>query len=331
MTKETFHLKLTNFIFILLLSFSLLHFWGEVRMFMKPVFLFAVGLTGLLFFIRGKFHSSTIVTNLMIQAFILLLFLQFYFQWDIEMFPYLFPLALFIFYKVSLSFLAINKNSNKSTQIITTYIAIISIEIMLFVLSKTFPFLTFCPNKSIFSILIAAQLLFISPYLKKHSTSFTKNKKRHTLFLICYVFLSYCLLFYTKGRAGIFGFTIGLGVLNYSYLKSKVGYLKGVIIAACLLVLLLNFKSNSSSGRLLIYKVITTQLEPSELITGIGYGKFKVRYNELQANYFSKKSINNNEALLADNTYYMFNDPLQFIIETGLVGLLFYASCPCDF
>jgi hypothetical protein len=56
MTKETFSIKFNQFIFILLLSFSLLHFWGEVRMFMKPAFLFAVGLIGLIFFSKGNLY-----------------------------------------------------------------------------------------------------------------------------------------------------------------------------------------------------------------------------------------------------------------------------------
>lgn len=322
MTKETFSFKFNQFIFILVLSFPLLHFWGEGRMFMKPVFLFVIGLIGLMFFSKRKIFSSTILTNLVIQIFILFLFLQFYFQWDIEIMAYIFPLAIFLFYKIGLSFLATNKSSNQTVSIIRTYIVIIGIETLLFVLSKKFSFLKFFPNESIFSILMAAQLLFITPYLKKINGSFIKIKKWYKLFPICYVFFCYSFLFYTKGRAGILGFTVALGVLNYSYFKLKVGYFKGIIIAFGLIFILLNFKSNSSSGRLLIYKVIITQLELKEFTTGIGYGKFKVKYNELQAKYFSKESIDGDEALLASNTYYTFNDPLQLIIETGLIGLI---------
>lgn len=321
MIKERFSLKLDNLIFLILLSFSLLYFWGEVRLFMKPVLLFIVGLLGLIFFSKVKSPFSTILTNLVIQLFVLLVLLKFYFKWDIKLFSYVYLLALFLFYKIALAFLTTNRNSIIKV-LIRGYIVIIGVEILFFALSFFFSSLKFYPNVSIFSILIAAQLLFITPYLKKYSQGFIKDTRLAKIFLICYFLLCYCLLFYTKGRAGIIGFTIALCVLNYSYLKLKMGCFKGIIIASCLLLLLLNFKSNSSSGRLLIYKVIITQLQPQEFITGIGYGKFKVKYNEFQAKYFSKESIDSNEALLANNTYYMFNDPLQIIIETGLMGLI---------
>ena len=321
MVKEWLSIKYNNLIFLLLLFFPLLHFWGGERMFMKPVFLFIVGLFGMLFFSKEKLVSSTIVNPLIIHSFILLLLVQFYSKWNIQLFSCVFLLALFLFYKIALAFLTTNRNSITKV-LITVYIIMIGVAISFYILSKKLSFLNFYPNESIFSILIASQLLFITPYLKKYNEDFVKNKRLAKLFIICYLLSCYCLLFYTKGRAGIIGFTTALCVLNYSYLKLKVGYIKGIIIASCLLLLVLNFKSNSSGGRLLIYKVITTQLEPKELITGIGYGKFKVKYNEYQAEYFSKESIDSTEALLASNTYYMFNDLLQFIVETGLIGLL---------
>lgn len=320
MTNELFSSKFNNFIFLVLLFFPLLHFFEVGILFIKPVFFLTIGIVGLVFFRKGQLPFSTISINFTILAFVLFLFLQVYFHWEIDIMAYVFLLALFIFYKIGLSFLSANENSN--VLIIRIYMIMTGTEIVLFALSKKLVFLNFYPNESIFSILMAAQLLFVTPSLKKYSESFVKSKKSQKAFLICYLFLCYCLLFCTKGRSGILGFTIALGVLNYNYLKSKVGVLKGLIIASCLLLLLLNFKSNSSSGRLLIYKVIVTQMEPRELITGIGYGKFKVKYNQLQANYFSKKSIDGNEALLASNNYYMFNDPLQLIIETGLIGLV---------
>jgi tetratricopeptide (TPR) repeat protein len=321
MMKERFSLKLYNLIFLLLLSFPLLHFWGEGRMLMKSLFLFIVGLTGLIFSSKEKISPSAILINMVILLFILLLLLQFYSKWNIQLFSCVFLLALLLFYKIALAFLATNRNAGTKV-VIRVYIVMTGVAILFFVLSKNLSFLNFHPNKSIFSILIASQLLFITPYLKKYNEGFVTNKRLAKLFIICYLLSCYYLLFYTKGRAGILGFTIALCVLNYNYLKLKVGYFKGIIIASCLLLLVLNFKSDSSGGRLLIYKVITTQLDPKELITGIGYGKFKVKYNELQANYFSKESIDSTEALLASNTYYMFNDLLQLIVETGLIGLV---------
>lgn len=322
MKKESISFKTANLIFILSLFFPLLHFWGKGRMFIIPVFLFFTGINGFILFSKRKLISSIFLINLIIQVFILLLLLQFYYKWDLEIIPYVFLLALFLFYKIAITFLSAKENSNQHIQIMVSYGVIVSMEIFFFALSKKIAFLKFIPNESIFSILIAAQLVFITPYFKNYIDSLLKNKKQVKIFLICFILFCYCLLFYTKGRAGILGFTVAQGILNYNYFKVKAGYFKGIIFSFFLIFVLISFKSDSSSGRLLIYRVIIAQLEPKELITGIGYGKFKVKYNELQAEYFSKKSIDSNEALLASNTYYAFNDPFQLLIETGLIGLI---------
>lgn len=168
MIKERFSLKLFNSIFFIVLSFPLLNYWGEGRMFMKPIFLFIIGLIGLIFSSKVKMPFLTILTNLVIQLFIVLLLLQFYFKWDIQLFSYIFLLALFLFYKIALAFLTTNKNSITKVLIID-YIFIIGVEILFFALSKKLSFLSFYPNESIFSILIASQLLFITPSLKKYN------------------------------------------------------------------------------------------------------------------------------------------------------------------
>lgn len=55
---------------------------------------------------------------------------------------------------------------------------------------------------------------------------------------------------------------------------------------------------------------------------GIGIGKFKTKYLYNQANYFRSHQYSQKELLVADNTYYLFNDFVQFIIETGVKGVL---------
>lgn len=81
------------------------------------------------------------------------------------------------------------------------------------------------------------------------------------------------------------------------------------------------FKSESTHGRLLIYKVSFEMLQ-NNFLTGIGYGNFKSEYLKYQAAYFSNKSYSTTELLLADNTYHAFNDYFEFFIENGLIGLL---------
>lgn len=57
-------------------------------------------------------------------------------------------------------------------------------------------------------------------------------------------------------------------------------------------------------------------------LTGIGLGNFELLYGHYQASYFSKEQFSISELLLADNSYYAFNDYFQFVIELGSLSLL---------
>jgi tetratricopeptide (TPR) repeat protein len=93
------------------------------------------------------------------------------------------------------------------------------------------------------------------------------------------------------------------------------------ILAAMVLAMVFLLKTGSSHGRLLIYKVIAKNVTAKDLVHGIGKGRFKTTYNNWQANYFKHHDINTKQALLADNTYYAFNDYLQLVLERGIVGI----------
>lgn len=281
---------------------------------MKPIFIFIVGLTGLLLVLKREDFTRTAIENLLLLLGGLWLVLQYYLGLG-NVFSNIFTLALFLLFKAFYCFL-LEKNNINNRGLIVVYGVMISIEIVLVLLSKNFQFLRFYPNESIFSILLAAQLLFVIPYHKR----FYKEKSSNKIFPYVFIVFCYLILIFTKGRTGILGFSVGLLFLNYHFLKSKISILIIGVTASCLILVLINMKSDSSNGRLFVYKVAYTQLEPKELIFGIGYGKFKVRYNQFQAAYFLKHSINTDEALLAGNTIYMFNDPLQLVIEIGLFG-----------
>ncbi len=81
-----------------------------------------------------------------------------------------------------------------------------------------------------------------------------------------------------------------------------------------------HFKKGSVDGRLLIWKV-TSGMVKENLVFGVGHDRFKAHYMNAQAGYFAEHG-ETQEALVADNSYYTFNEPLQFLAENGLVGLL---------
>jgi O-antigen polymerase len=81
-----------------------------------------------------------------------------------------------------------------------------------------------------------------------------------------------------------------------------------------------HYKKASSDGRAFIWKV-TTEMIADAPVFGVGFDLFKAHYMEYQAQYFDKNG-ETPEILVADNTYYAFNEGLQFVAENGLLGLL---------
>lgn len=186
----------------------------------------------------------------------------------------------------------------------------------------------FIPNKSIFSILLASQIAFFIPFVyfyKQHKTFSNLT----IWFFIGLIAASVILLGFTQGRAGCIGLAIAIAYMVCQYLSAtrfkRIVLFITLPVVALLTVAIGLFKSDSSSGRLLIYKVSAGMLKENWL-WGIGHGQFKLQYNQYQAAYFAAHNIDSKEALLADNTFYAFNDLLQAVIENGLIALLFLAA-----
>lgn len=81
-----------------------------------------------------------------------------------------------------------------------------------------------------------------------------------------------------------------------------------------------HFKKESADGRMLIWK-ITSNIIKNNSILGVGHDRFKAYYMNAQADYFNK-GIELSEAMVADNSYYAFNDIIQFVSEHGLLGFV---------
>lgn len=83
-----------------------------------------------------------------------------------------------------------------------------------------------------------------------------------------------------------------------------------------------HYKKASSEGRAFIWKV-TTEIIVDQPVFGVGFDRFKANYMNYQANYFAENG-ETQETMVADNTYYAFNEGLQFVTENGLLGSLFF-------
>lgn len=57
-------------------------------------------------------------------------------------------------------------------------------------------------------------------------------------------------------------------------------------------------------------------------VFGVGFDRFKANYMNYQADYFEKNG-ETQEALVAYNTYYVFNEWLQYAVENGFIGGVF--------
>lgn len=119
---------------------------------------------------------------------------------------------------------------------------------------------------------------------------------------------------------GCFVASLWLYLKTVNFDKKKV-FISIILLSLFVFVAAFFFKHDSSSGRLLIYKV-SLQMLNQNLAGGVGFGNFKTNYLYAQANYFRTCHYTVKELLLADSTQYAFNEYLQFVIELGLTGLV---------
>jgi O-antigen polymerase len=95
-----------------------------------------------------------------------------------------------------------------------------------------------------------------------------------------------------------------------------------MMIAAGLTVLYLLYenRNDSADGRILVYKT-SLDIAKSHPFFGVGFDRFRAYYMDAQALRLTGEK-SDPESLLADDTYYAFSEPLQFLVENGLAGLL---------
>lgn len=151
---------------------------------------------------------------------------------------------------------------------------------------------------------------------------------------ICVCSVGLCISVVFGNRAFFLGLVMAILFVVYTCYQRKV---KIVYLLVFFIVftfsLAMFFKLGSSQGRLLIYK-ISSDIFREHWLSGLGVGGFKRDYLGYQASYFAKGHYTENELLLADNTYFAFNDYWELVLEwgvgagvviTGLAYLVFLA------
>ena len=175
-------------------------------------------------------------------------------------------------------------------------------------------------NTGILGIFVSSQISSILPFL----LDFLNCKKKYfqVTILLGFIGLAILLLFITNSRSSWIGLLAALIALAYlsdvHKVIKKISIFSPFLFICVSFLFAFSFKVKSSAGRVFIYK-ISSKIFKDNWVTGIGIGKYKVLHNEYQASYFSRNSIDSKEAILADNTYYAFNEIWQLLIELGLL------------
>ncbi len=83
-------------------------------------------------------------------------------------------------------------------------------------------------------------------------------------------------------------------------------------------------KKDSADGRMLTWKISLQTVKNHPL--GVGLGNFSGVYGDTQAEYFASGKATEQEAYVAGNPEYGFNEYLQLCIELGVVGLVVFGA-----
>jgi hypothetical protein len=172
-------------------------------------------------------------------------------------------------------------------------------------------------NTGIFAIFLAISSIVIL-------NSVLYPKRRMDLMSLPIILVNLFLITYLQSRISIFLVIIYIAFLFFKRIRFINKIWKNIIFISisCTVFFFLVFytKTASSEGRGLILKVSTNILKDNLLLGTGGFNTFALNYPLYQADYFASSTRLERDIMLADNTKYTFNEPVQLIIELGVVG-----------
>lgn len=113
-------------------------------------------------------------------------------------------------------------------------------------------------------------------------------------------------------------------LFNQSLIK-KTGIITAIfVLTSCFLTGLYIVKKDSANGRLLIWEVSVNMIREKPFF-GFGFDRFKANYMDYQASFFAQHPRSHKE-MVAGDTNYAFNEPLQITVENGIIGFFMMTS-----
>jgi O-antigen polymerase len=186
-------------------------------------------------------------------------------------------------------------------------------------------------NSGLFAIFITLSSCVILNWKKNISSNVVRILFTATIFVV-----TVCVVLITGSRSALLSVVSILCFFIFSYNSALFSSIRAALvkrfwltaIAACLVVAFILFlffyKTNSSLGRFFIWRISLLHYLENPII-GIGYGSFPIKYHGWQADFFSSPgNLKTSFVNIADINYEMFNEPLQMLIETGVIGLLIF-------
>lgn len=172
-------------------------------------------------------------------------------------------------------------------------------------------------NTGILSILLTAVFIFVFEFTFNIYTKSILLKKILILSLPFFVISTIAL----NNRTVIVALILAFILPQFKTYINKRRIIIPLFFIVIVFVMLYLMRPDSLNGRLLIWR-ISLDILKDNFIFGIGLDGFRSTYPLYQMSFLSKLAIDDSRNLLAGNIGYTFNEPLQFIIEFGFIGLM---------
>ena len=180
-------------------------------------------------------------------------------------------------------------------------------------------------NSGIYSIYLTVHLPVLCHYFDKAGA----GKWIRIITLSSVMLIVGYLLFITQSRTSMICLSAIIGIFCFRKVK-RINSKLVIVIISLLLIFgiyfilqgLIDLRPGSVSGRYLIWKITLKNISEN-IWFGVGYGNFYRHYLWWQIQYFEQLPVERlAEGLHADETYVAFNEPLQFLAETGITGAI---------